>query len=228
MEYFGASHWFALEAIALVLVLGVFFVRRGYATIVRGVLAFGCLIIYPLNQLSYLHVDFQVPLNNIIPLHLCDVAGFTAAIALLTERKLFYELTYSWGLAGTLQALLTPNLPYDLPHPIYWTFFFQHGIIVVVALILPMAQGWRPQPGTVWRCFLWMQGYVVVALAVNFAAGTNFGFLMEPPAADTLFNHLGPWPYYWVSLEILALLLLSLVNLPFARCCSPWRRPSAR
>ena len=224
MEYFCPAHCSALGVIALLTVAAVLAARRGYERAVRGVLAFGCLVIYPVNQLSYLALDFALPLNNIIPLHLCDVAGFTAAVALLSQKPLFAELTYTWGLAGTLQALLTPNLPYPPPHPVFWSFFHQHGIIVVVALVLPLGLGWRPRSRTVWRCFLWLQVYIAVALAVNFSLGTNFGFLMEPPEADTIFNYLGPWPMYWLPLEGLAFLLLSTVNVPFARRYRPWGR----
>src|SRR5438132_907921 len=45
-----------------------------------------------------------------LPLQLCDVAIFVAAAALWSRNQLLVEITYFWGLAGTLQALLTPDL----------------------------------------------------------------------------------------------------------------------
>src|SRR5712692_11444841 len=46
-----------------------------------------------------------------LPLQLCDVAIFIAALALLTRHPLLVEVSYFWGLAGTIQALFTPDLP---------------------------------------------------------------------------------------------------------------------
>src|SRR5579864_7994728 len=50
-----------------------------------------------------------------LPLQLCDVAIFVAAVALWTRRRIFVEITYFWALAGTIQALLTPDLPQHFP-----------------------------------------------------------------------------------------------------------------
>ena len=45
-----------------------------------------------------------------LPLALCDTLTVVAAAALLTRRALLVELVWFWGLAGTLQALVTPDL----------------------------------------------------------------------------------------------------------------------
>src|SRR5579864_7980770 len=44
-----------------------------------------------------------------LPLQLCDVAIFVAAVALWTRNRMSVEITYFWALAGTIQALLTPD-----------------------------------------------------------------------------------------------------------------------
>lgn len=189
----------------------------------RAALAFVCLLIYPINQVATMALDFDVPLDNIIPGHLCDVAALTAGFGLLTGRPLLCELTYCWGLAGTLQGLITPNLPYDFPHPIFFSFFIQHGVIVIVALYLPLAMGWRPRPGVVPRILLWNQVYFVGALGINLALGTNFGFLLEKPAGASLLDSLGDWPIYLIWLQILAAVLMTLLLLPFSRSINIWR-----
>src|SRR5207249_968980 len=63
-----------------------------------------------------------------LPLQLCDVAIFIAAAALWTRHPLLVELTYFWGLAGTIQALLTP----DLPGP--WPWYILSATLIAVIL----------------------------------------------------------------------------------------------
>src|SRR2546429_8639943 len=55
----------------------------------------------------------QVALS--LPLQLCDVAIFIAAAALWTRQQLLVEVTYFWGLAGTVPAPPTPDLPQHFP-----------------------------------------------------------------------------------------------------------------
>ena len=137
--------------------------------------------------------------------------------------NLLCELTYCWGLAGTIQALITPNLLLDFPHPRYWSFFIQHGVIVVVALYLPLAMGWKPRDGVVPRVFLWNQIYFITAFCVNSILVTNFGFLVHKPNTPSLLDHLGDWPIYLLWLQLLAILLMTLLFLPFRRSINIWR-----
>src|SRR5579884_1046892 len=79
-----------------------------------------------------------------LPMHLCDWAGFTAMLALILRRAIFYELSFFWGLAGTLQAILTPDLAQDFPDPRAFTFFINHGIIIAAVIFLTVGARMRP------------------------------------------------------------------------------------
>ena len=224
MPLFGICHGLTILALATI---GVLFIAWGRRQKIwpRAILAFICLIIYPINQVALSTLPFQLPLNNIIPGHLCDIAALTAGFGLLTGRPILCEITYCWGLAGTIQGLITPNLPYDFPHPMYWSFFIQHGVVVIVALYLPLAMGWKPRPGVVPRIFIWNQVYFVCAIIVNSTLGTNFGFLAAKPEVASPLDLLGDWPVYLIWLQILAATLMTLLLLPFSRTINIWRFP---
>ena len=54
------------------------------------------------------------------------------------------------------------------------------------------------------------------AMTVNKILGTNFGFAAGPPPNPSLIDHLGPWPWYLVSMSAIAFVLYLLLALPFA------------
>lgn len=202
-------------AIALILTAG----RRGgrSRTFATGLLAVLNLGAYPLNLAAWLALGQPVALDNLLPFHLCDIAAFTAGFALLTRKPLLCALTYFWGLAATFQALLTPAIGVGFPAWAFITFFIQHFAIVGAALYLPFVGGWRPkQP--LWKgpaeVYGWSVAYLGASLVVNRSLDTNFGFSMHPPENPSLIDHLGPWPWYLVSMQALAIVIFFLLALP--------------
>lgn len=178
----------------------------------------GLFAAFPLSFLAWLTAADSYSLNNLLPFHLCHFAAIAGAIALLTRHPLACEITWFWGLAGTLQGLITPALPYDFPHPIFFTFFLLHGVVVSTALILPLALGWRPRRPlgrTVLRMFGWVNAYLVFALVINVIADTNFGFANGKPDEPSVLDMLPPWPWYLLILEVFALVAFALLALPF-------------
>ncbi|MDB4354117.1 TIGR02206 family membrane protein [Akkermansiaceae bacterium] len=222
MELFGPPHLLTLLFGAIFGAACIVARRRGSVWPIV-VLSFLNLSAYGYNQWVYSNIGYEIPLDNILPFHLCDVAAFLAGFALLTRKPLVRELCYCWGLAGTLQALITPNLPHPFPHPIFFSFFTHHGIIVITALFLPLAEGWRPRPGTFPRILIWNQIYFIVGMIINWLAGTNFGFLMRKPYGATLFDHLGSWPWYLIWVQLIAATFIALFLLPFSKRINIWR-----
>jgi len=182
-----------------------------------ALLAFSNLISYPLNQVSWMSLEGTVALDNLLPFHLCDIAAVIAGFALITRHPLLCSLTYFWGLAATLQALITPALELGFPSLPYFSFFLQHFAIVATALFLPTVDGWRPKT-PLWKSplevYIWSLFYLLFALALNTWLGTNFGFASHPPFTPSLIDHLGPWPWYLFSIQAIALLLFFLLALP--------------
>ncbi|MDP3852066.1 MAG: TIGR02206 family membrane protein [Luteolibacter sp.] len=182
-----------------------------------ALLAFLNLSAYPLNQAAWLSLGKPLALENILPLHLCDIAAMTAGFALITKRPILCALTYFWGLAATFQALLTPAIGIGFPAWPFITFFIQHFAIVAAALYLPLVEGWRPKT-PLWKSPLevygWSIAYLVFALSINFLLDTNFGFATRPPDNPSLIDHLGPWPWYLLWMQLIAILVFLLLALP--------------
>lgn len=215
-EAFGGVH---LVTLGLTALIGWFLVRRarqrpGNTLPQDRILALFLLLLYP----STLAVGWRFDLlnrDNILPCHLCDVAALCGAAALWFKNQRLAELVWFWGLAGTFNGLVTPALAETFPSPGFFSFFALHSGVVIAAFYLVIGLGLRPRPGAVWRAFGWVQVYLILAAAVNFLTGSNYGFLRSKPLQSSLLDLMGPWPWYIVGLEVLALLLFTLLYLPF-------------
>ena len=67
------------------------------------------------------------------------------------------------------------------------------------------------------RTFLIICGYLLIIYGVNSAIGTNYAFLMEKPVNPSLYDHLGPHPWYILSVLGLVIVTLGILTLPFLR-----------
>jgi hypothetical integral membrane protein (TIGR02206 family) len=178
------------------------------------------LCVYPLSLAAWWSLAAEKSIDNLLPFHLCDIAAITAGIALITKRPLFCALTYFWGLAATVQGLLTPAITVGFPALPFVMFFVHHFAVVTAALYLPLVTGWRPkQP--FWKgpleVYGWSLVYLAFAISANRLLGSNFAFASRPPDNPSLIDHLGPWPWYLLAMQVIALAFFFLLALPFVR-----------
>ena len=214
---FGHSHLVALALTAVVAGWMVRRARRGARPVTaERVLAGGLLSTWPLSLAADIPAaaGMAVP---VLPMHLCDWAAIVSALALLRRQVLMAELAWFWGMAGTFNGLLTPDLHVGFPSVRYVQFFLQHGGVVAAAIYLVWGARLTPRAGAARRAFAGLCGYAVAAALVNAATGANYGFLRAKPAAATLMDVMGPWPYYIGGLLVLAAVFFLVLDLPFRR-----------
>jgi hypothetical integral membrane protein (TIGR02206 family) len=158
----------------------------------------------------------------VFPFHLCDVALVATIWALIRpEHRLVGELAFFWALAGSVQAVLTPDLAHGFPSVRWISFFVLHGGVVLSAVYL-MARGCLVlRPASIARAWLATNVYAAVAGFLNWQFGVNFGFLAQKPTNPSLLDYLGPWPYYIIVCEGIALALFA-VCYGFARVVESW------
>jgi hypothetical integral membrane protein (TIGR02206 family) len=150
-----------------------------------------------------------------LPIQLCDITEFIAAAALWWRRPLLVELTYFWGLGGSLQALLTPDLVDPFPTYAYLQFYLAHGGIVVAAVFLVIGLRLVPRPGSLLRIIAVTLAFTALVAGVDLISGGNYMYLRRPPAGGSLLDFMGPWPWYLLSAALLAVAILFLLDVPF-------------
>ncbi len=172
------------------------------------------------NYLGYLvFIRRLAPLTwtQMLPMQMCDWALAVIMVALWTKRPRWFEVAYFWGIGGTLQAILTPNLQAGFPDLRFIAFFVAHGGIIVGVVYLMLTRRLRPTPLSIARVFAWSEVYFVVALAVDLLTGVNYGFLLHKPEAFSLLSLLSDsWPLYLLQMHGLALVFFAILYLPFA------------
>lgn len=150
-----------------------------------------------------------------LPLALCNVAVVVGSIACWWRVALLVELTYFWGLAGTLQAVITPDLSVGFPHLVFFQYLIGHLGIVTAGLFLVVGLRIVPRPYSVGRVFGITLAYAAFVGLIDTLTGANYMFLRRPPGEWTVLRLLGPWPWYLLSAVGVALVMFTLLDAPF-------------
>ncbi len=173
------------------------------------------IVITELSWQPYVMANHSWSAAYSLPVQLCDVGGFVAAAALIWRQLLLIEIAYFWGLGGTLQALLTPDLRDHFPSFPYLQFYATHDLVVLAALFLIVGLGLHPRPGSVRRIFLLTLAFTVAIALIDLVTDGNYMYLRRVPAGGSLLSLMGPWPWYIVVGAVVALVVLALLDAPF-------------
>ena len=174
----------------------------------------GVIVLSELSWQPYVLANHSWSAALSLPVQLCDVGGFVAAAALLWRQALLVEITYFWGLGGTLQALLTPDLRDHFPSFPYLQFYATHDLVVLAALFLVIGLRLQPRAGAVRRIFLLTVAFAAVIGVVDLVTGGNYLYLRQVPAQGSLLSVMGPWPWYIAVGTLLTLVVLTILDAP--------------
>lgn len=153
--------------------------------------------------------------SNVLPLSLCDWAEAVLIIALLSKNQFAYELGYFWGLGGSLQALITPDLAYGFPDVRFLLFMADHAGIIASLLYLTFGSRMRPVPASLPRVIAASLVYLLVAGAADYVLGANYGYLHDKGGHVSLLTLLAPWPWYIGELVLIGFLSVAIYYAPF-------------
>src|SRR6266487_1362606 len=175
------------------------------------------LVVNYIAYLVFVRSHGNLTWQQMLPLQLCDWGMVVVIVAMWTGNQRWFEVAYFWGIGGTLQAVLTPNLPYGFPDWRFISFFMSHCGIIVGVVFLMLTRDYRPYPISIVRVWLWSEFYFVVTLAVDKLTGFNYGFLLHKPEAFSILSFLSDsWPLYLLQMHAVALLFFLVLYAPFA------------
>jgi len=214
-EHGSLEHWLI---IVLTITQPLFLVRAGQNPLIARRIRLSLAGLLILNFFVYAFYRIQEGYWEIrydLPMEFCNWSTAFTVIALLTNSKRAAELSYYWVGVGSIHGLITPDLQVAFGHVYYFVFWVGHAGLLVAAAYVVFGQKLFPGPGSVWRSLVVAEVYFLSALVTNYLLDANYGYLSAPPAGGSLINHLGPWPYYLISLQGIMVVGISLAYLPF-------------
>src|SRR5256714_10145381 len=140
---FGLAHLIVIAlTVSLPFILAAFVQKSRWPRSERIVGRFFALLLL-LNYVGfeiYLAATEGLAWRKALPFQLCDWAMVAIIVALLTGRERWLEVSYFWGIGGTLQAGLTPDLEYAVPDIYFFTVFIAHFRIVVAIAVMMIVE----------------------------------------------------------------------------------------
>ena len=135
---------------------------------------------------------------------------------LIFNSRRLLQIVYFIGIGGAMQAMLTPALDYGFPHYRFIEFFAAHIAIILAVLYMVWVEQFRPTLKSVFLTMGFLNLLLIVVGSINFLIGGNYMFLARKPETASLLDVLGPYPWYLLSLEVVAFVLFLLLYLPIA------------
>lgn len=150
-----------------------------------------------------------------LPLFLCRLVAWVLPVTIMFMNKKILKMMYFFVLAGTLQAVLTPDLAEGFPSYLYFRYWILHlGLIstmIYVVSVFELRITWKD----LWRAFLVAQPYLLILMLINSILGSNYGYTQHKPPGGSVLDFFGPWPWYIVGAEAIMLISFVLLIIPF-------------
>ncbi len=137
----------------------------------------------------------QFDLNESLPLHMCRVIGWVSVISMLTGGWRWRALTFYWGFGLSTQGFVTPMWSDGYASLNFWLYWGSHALISGAAAYDLFVLGYRPSMRDLRLAWAWGLVFVVIVIAFNQVAGTNYSYLGSGQYEGTsVVDFLGPWP----------------------------------
>jgi hypothetical integral membrane protein (TIGR02206 family) len=164
--------------------------------------AWGWLVLaYALGYTTWYLLPARFDWADSLPLQLCDLAMFVAALAMITGRRPFRTLLYFWGIGLSTQAFFTPIIRTGIASSHFWLFWIGHTMIVGSAVYDLVVRRYRPGPRdlllAIGVSFVYCASVFGLDILLTEVVGRpiNYGYVgPTAPANPTIIDRLGPWP----------------------------------
>jgi hypothetical integral membrane protein (TIGR02206 family) len=123
---------------------------------------------------------------------------------------------YLVGIAGAIQVLITPDLGiYGFPHFRFFQTFLSHGLVITAAIFMTVVERFRPTWKSLVRVFVWTNVYAFIIYFLNSYIGSNYLMINHKPDLPSLLDLLPPWPIYILYMEVIGVISMLILYLPF-------------
>ncbi len=211
----------------LMICLAMIFFRKNlqpYQSFIKWLL-FSLLIICEISQHTWLILTNQWEVGD-LPLQVCSLSTFLALYLFLKNNQKAFNLLYFTGTLPAILSMVTPDLVYQFPHFRFLKYFLQHSVIPLSVLYFILFENYRVPKSAIVKSFLTLNMIALPIFFLNQLLDTNFFFLASPSETETLLSFFGSGIWYYINLEIAAILVLLITYWPMAGLLKRERRAS--
>ncbi len=215
---FSSMHWYPIFIVSFLMLSAIYYAK--YRLTEREKVLFGTAlsIIPPLCVLSrvlFTTVEGTFTIQEELPFHLCRLLAFILPFVIYFKNQKWFGITYFFTVVGTLQALLTPDLPQAAPHYSYASYWILHGVLIYLPIYCIVVFEFKIGKKDFINAVIVGNVYLVFTLIINYSLGSNYFYTSHKPPSASLLDFLGPWPWYILSVEILTIFLFVVAWMPF-------------
>lgn len=146
-------------------------------------------------------IQGRLNIQEDLPFHLCSMMSFFLIYCFGFRSKAVWKVIFFWIMVGCSQSNLTPTLRDSFPYYTNIIYFIEHIGIVILALYPIFVWKWSIHFKDIFISLLWLNVLAGVIYILNSILGSNYMYLMRKPDAASLFDVMGPWPYYILVCE---------------------------
>lgn len=168
-------------------------------------------ISFHLHKFSLGTYDIQKDL----PLYLCSLLAIIMPIFTHYRKYWMYEILVFWIIAGTLQAIFTPDIATGFPTFDYLRYWAVHVGLLIVIFYATFVFKMAPKFKSIFKSILALQIYVLMMVVINCLLNANYFYLNQKPKSASLLDYFGEWPLYIIVVQLILVPYFLLIYLPF-------------
>ena len=154
-------------------------------------------------------------LKTDLPLYLCSLMGLVIPVFTYFKKYWMYEILVFWIIAGTLQGVITPDVPLGFPSFDYFRYWVVHLGLLIIIFYATFVFKMQPKFKSVFKSFFALQLYIILMVATNYILNANYFYLNKKPQSASILDYFGEWPSYIIVSKLIIMPYFLLIYFPF-------------
>jgi len=217
-EAFSLQHFLALAIVGVIGWGSIWFAKhklnffqRTYLGTALALFATFTIII----RMIWVAAQGEFDVTKDLPFHLCRITAFILPFLMFYHKRRLFGVLYFWIMVGTFNAMITPDLKDGFPSPEFFIYFIYHGVLVIAILYAVFIYKMKPNWTDLFHAFVATNLLLLLMYVVNLLLGSNYFYTMHKPETASMLDYFGPWPWYLLVSEGVALVMMFFALLPF-------------
>ncbi len=204
---FGTSLWLYGILSTFFIIGAILWLTKFCNTMQKKYIRIAIAIVYSISFFAfhiYTYYNGLWDRHNSLPLHLCSISMVCGIISMFTLNVITFEWSCYFGIAGGLNAIISPEFINGFDRFYLVQFYVDHGGVLLMPLFLGIYEGLKPRTMSWMKIFYSLNLLSIFLFVFNWLNESNYMYVNAKPASESPLL-IGHWPWYILGLEIVAL-----------------------